>query len=702
MADLAQLEKALVNADAAGDVEAATAIAGEIKRIRPQRSMGEDLGRQVGLTARAAVKGAAGIPNMIGDALAGLTGNPGLFSQKLDSLLSRFLPTPETATERVAGDVAGALTATGALAKGAQLAAPTGPIAQKLAEALYGNMGAQTASTIASSGAAGITRESGGGPLAQVAAGLAAGVGVPMGMQAMANLASPQARLAASIQKSEKTPFAAEGERLARETGIELTPGAQTGNRFMTSMENTARRYAPTADRVQDIDVKIANQAINRVNSLADRISKSTADPEQLGDSIRSTVQSAAQKLDKMRSTTASNDYGLVRELADGQKVVRFQGFSDELKSIIDDYANVAGTDAQKVVSQASAALKRITGTIEKGVPDRVLETPTGRPIKLSGTPAVTGTIDNTIDEAIRTRSFYGQAARGSANVFEDIAPDLQRRLAARLFGAINRDIDNAAEGVDGPLKQALSVANANYRKASQSIEFLEKSALGKLVGDDIVDAALSGQKMNTASGEQFMQRIATMHPSVRRNSMEIIDRWNPELAKDLRANVLRSALDQGAAIPPSVKGSSQIPISFNRFLSALGSEKVGFQKNLESYGFTPKEIAEIRDVASAMLRQGDRTGTNFSNTEVMRQNMEISEAMGDAAMAATTGGFSGLLRNAAGKTMTIAGKRIGMNKVVDAMASAEGRKALKTVSSPQASPQAVIAAFSVIESEKE
>lgn len=35
MADLAQLERALVNADAAGDTDAATALAGEIKRLRP-------------------------------------------------------------------------------------------------------------------------------------------------------------------------------------------------------------------------------------------------------------------------------------------------------------------------------------------------------------------------------------------------------------------------------------------------------------------------------------------------------------------------------------------------------------------------------------------------------------------------------------------------------------------------------------------
>lgn len=662
----------------------------------PQRSMGEDLLRQIGLTARAGVSGVLGVPVMVGDALFGLAGQPGRTSSALNSVLNRVLPQPETATERVAGDIAGALAGAGGMAKAAGMAAPSSDLAQRVATVFAENVPAQLASSGAAAGASGVTRESGGGPAAQLVAGLGAGVAAPMALQALSTIPG-QAALRSSLKKSEGTEFAREGERLAQATGIDLTPAARTGNRFMASMENTARRYAPTSDRVQDIDVRIANQAIDRVNSLADRITKSSLDPEQLGNQVRATVQGAARQLDNIRTTIANKDYGLARQIAGDGKVIRLQGFADELKSIIDDYSNVAGADAQKVVAQARAALSRITGVVEKGVPDRVIEAPKGN-IKLYGSKEVTGTLDNTLDEALKTRSFYGKAARGSANVFEDIAPDLQRSLSSRLFGAINRDFDTAVENVDGRLREALAVANNNYKNASQSIEFLEKSALGRLIGDDLVDAAMTQKRVNTTSGEQIMQRIAGMHPSVRRNSIEILGNWNQELVQQIRSQFLRDALDQGMAMPPSVKGASQVPISFNRFLSALGSEKVGFQKNLESYGFTSKEIADIRDTAAAMLRQGDRTGTNFSNTEVMRQNMEIGEAIGDAAMAGATGGFSGLVRNAAGKALTLAGKRIGMNRIADAMASEEGRRALKTLSSPKASPQAIISAIETVD----
>lgn len=660
-----------------------------------QRSMGQDLGRQVGLTARAGIKGVLGLPTMVGDALFGVAGQPGRTSQALDRLLNRVLPEPENATERVAGDVAGALSGVGGIARLAQAASPASTLGQNVAKSLYANIPMQAASAVTGSGAAGVTREAGGGPLAQLAAGLVGGVAVPMGMQAAANAGS-SGTLARSLEKSAQRPFAQEGERLAADTGIELTPGARTGNRFMTAMENTARQYGPTSDRVQDIDLKIANQAISRVASIADKISKNTPDPESLGNQIQTTVQSAARQLDKMRSTVADRDYGLVRQIAGDGKVIRLQGFADELKSIIDEYSNVAGKDAEKAVAQARSALNRITGVVEPGVPTRVIEAPV-RNIKLYGDAPITGTLDNTINEAMRTRSFYGKAARGSTNAFENIASDMQRSLSSRLFRAINDDFDNAAQGANGPLKQALAQANSNYKKASQSLEFLEQSALGKLIGDDLVDAALSGAKVNTTAGEQITQRIAGMHPSVRKNSIEMLNRWNPQLATDIRAQFLRDALDRGMAMPPSTKGASQVPISFNRFLTALGSEKVGFQKNLESYGFTAAEIKDIKDTAAAMLRQGDRTGYNFSGTEVMRQNTETAQALGDAAISAATGGVTGLLKNAAGKGLTLAGKRIGMNKIVDAMASAEGRKALQTLSKPTASPQAIAAAFATI-----
>jgi hypothetical protein len=45
-----------------------------------------------------------------------------------------------------------------------------------------------------------------------------------------------------------------------------------------------------------------------------------------------------------------------------------------------------------------------------------------------------------------------------------------------------------------------------------------------------------------------------------------------------------------------------------------------------------------------------------------------------------------------------MAGKKIGMNKIANAMVTQEGRTALRTILRPNASPQAVISAFETVE----
>lgn len=159
---------------------------------QPQRSVGAELGRQVGLTARHAITGVAAIPAMAADAVAGVA-NKGLDvamgegqgfrfpkqAQALDNALTKAgLPQPETAQERVVGDATSAL-ASGAgvvglgqaLAKGA-----AAPVTRAVGETLAKGPGVQITSGATSAGAAGATREAGGSEAAQLAAGVAGAI----------------------------------------------------------------------------------------------------------------------------------------------------------------------------------------------------------------------------------------------------------------------------------------------------------------------------------------------------------------------------------------------------------------------------------------------------------------------------------------------------------------------------------------------
>lgn len=146
----------------------------------------QEAGRQLGLTGRAVLEGAASLPGMIANVPAAAsnllfgthipdqtTGVP----RALDAL---GFPQPENATERVVGNIAGAVSGVGATAKAAQLAeGPARAGANYVTQALQANLGTQGVAAAGGATGAGVARESGLGPGAQLAAGLAGGLIAP-------------------------------------------------------------------------------------------------------------------------------------------------------------------------------------------------------------------------------------------------------------------------------------------------------------------------------------------------------------------------------------------------------------------------------------------------------------------------------------------------------------------------------------------
>jgi len=119
---------------------------------------------------------------------------------------------------------------------------------------------------------------------------------------------------------------------------------------------------------------------------------------------------------------------------------------------------------------------------------------------------------------------------------------------------------------------------------------------------------------------------------------------------------VLREALDKAISIPTN--GASQVPLSYNRFITALQGEKTSFEKQLQSYGFQKDEINDIQNTVAAMSRAGHCTQQKTIN------GIKVPGV-----------------------------KFLSLRKISIAMAKPEGRIALRVVSYPKSSPQAVIAA---------
>jgi len=147
-----------------------------------------EAGRQVGLTARGAVTGAASPATMLGDPLNQLinmiTGsNIPSASESLQNLMNMAgVPQPRTPTERVSQDVVAGMSGVGAVPAIARGASKLAPQAMDMISPLLQRLGLQTTAAGAAGAGAGSVREGGGGQGAQIAAGLGAGLFAPASM----------------------------------------------------------------------------------------------------------------------------------------------------------------------------------------------------------------------------------------------------------------------------------------------------------------------------------------------------------------------------------------------------------------------------------------------------------------------------------------------------------------------------------------
>jgi hypothetical protein len=367
-----------------------------------------------------------------------------------------------------------------------------------------------------------------------------------------------------------------EPQRASQASGIPLTLGQETGSKALTSIENRLRELFPSKGTAHADEVAQVTAGVKRVDDLASQMGSATADPEAIGNQLRQSYKDTVGKIDKMRSSQAATDYGDVRKLAADQKVIGYKNTLDTLDQIIAANKNVPAGDAKRIAAQAQSIRDLL---------------------KKQGTA--------TVDDAMKTRSAWGKAAQRTGNIFSDIDPNANQVLAKRLFAAVNKDFDDASTA-STPIAQALRKANQNYAKASQSIDFIKKSALGKLLGEDVTDAAFTGNVASTKAPEAIAKRYLTMNPSEAKSVTAILQQHDPQTLQDVKSFVLRNGLE---AAKNDVPGAA--PISFAKFRKEI--DKV--QPKLQEMGFTNKEIADIKDVTDTMARAGDKAGANPSGT---------------------------------------------------------------------------------------
>lgn len=272
----------------------------------------ERAGRVAGLGARAIAKGVTAIPTLMADAAGEVINAAGGNIERPSTALERAfdrigLPRPANAVERISSDVTGALAGVGGqLAAARSMAAPAAAVptsGQRIAETLAQQPGRQLTAAATGPGAASLTRELGGGPVAQTVAGIAGGAApfVPQMLAGKQTLSAPVAR---------------EG----REAGYAIPPAEMRPN----LINNTLEGFSGKLQTRQVASYK--NQRVT--NTLA---SKALGLPE--GETITSDA------LDRIRSQ-AGKAYQAIKSIPSNFKTDK--QFADDLSQMGKDFAVAA------------------------------------------------------------------------------------------------------------------------------------------------------------------------------------------------------------------------------------------------------------------------------------------------------------------------------------------------------------------------
>lgn len=498
MADLSKLSNADLEAISAGrmqDVSQAglKMLAGEVSAVdtalgiqpsggrlelleaarNPQQvaTTDKDIARQVGLTARAGITGALGLPTLASDALVSLINMMGgkvpMPSQAQQQLLTRAgLPEPATPQERTVQDITAAM---GGVLGGYGLGAAMPPT-MAAREVLMSSPMFQLGSGAAAAGASALAREEGAGPLQQLGAGMLAGTVAPsagaagmVGAQAVGRGAKEMVR-----------PFTEQGREvivgnILRQLAREPESAAARMETYVPGVPG----YTPTAPQAAR-DIGLAG-AIPAVRAM-DETGRFAAQQMQANQARMSVLDRLAKDKDALTAAIAKRDEitSPLREQAFAKATIDPDTFQLQ---IADDVGGVI----QNILN--SPAGKR--GTVEKAMrfaDDR---------ISRASTP----------QELYEIRKDLRDAAQGLLDK-EGSAFSLAKGQLEQVIRAVDNTIEAAAPGYQDYLKK--------YAAASRGIERMEAAQefRGKVLGTVPVITDPSNQAQYMISQPQFVRAI--------------------------------------------------------------------------------------------------------------------------------------------------------------------------------------------------
>ena len=575
------------------------------------RGMGAELARQAGLATRYGVEGAAdalGIfSDPIGEAInAVLPGRPvgRLGDAARQATNAAGLPQPEGGLERVVGGASRAVAGAGPfLAAGgvaAQAPGMLGRFGQQLATAPTG----QAIASASGGASAEAAKESGIGPLGQVAAGLA-GALAPSGLAGLV-------RVAARGGDAGRKSMLATIEAFRQSGAGSPTVGQATEGRFARGTEALLGRAPGGAGVIARTGEAQQAGMGQRVQRIADSLSTRSS-PEQAGRAIENGVMGPGGFMARFRKT-ANGLYNRVDQFIPPDSPIPVTN----AKATLDKLASPTPGAVETSRVLASGKVADLRGALDAD-------------LQASLAAAGRGELPYAAVKALRTR--LGDIIADSA-----FATDVPTKQLKQVYGALTDDLTAAAVATGNPQAlEAVKRANSFYRAGMNRMEVLERVVERNGGPEKVFAAAMSGTREGGTTIRAVMQSL-------------------PEDGqKQLASAVIRR---MGRARPGSQDELGDV-FSSETFLT--GWDSLSKEAKSTLFGrFGPGYVRDMEQIAKATanLREGAKVFSNPSGTAQGTVQATTAGALmlgilsGNApAVAAIGGGVAG--SNGAARVMT-------------------------------------------------
>lgn len=403
-----------------------------------------------------------------------------------------------------------------------------------------------------------------------------------------------------------ESPTAKEGERLGKKLGVKFSGGELTGNAAARNVEDVLANSAKYSEKFSEENQKKTDAIVGNFKKTLDEVYPKSVSGLDVGDKISTSYKQTIDSLAKSRSQQFRSDLGLAKQASKGEAIIAPDNFVKVLKKYVSEGENPVAHPAQVAAArEAKAILENLK--IPSPKPSLLLDQ-NGDPIKF---PSAAESYKHlTIDDLQSGLQGYGDAAYTGGGILKKLASASDTRFAKEAKSALEKDMDSTASSGGNDAAKYLKNARDNFRKNSSKISDIEKSTLGKMIGD----AEYDSEGKITIPPEKMAAKFLSMGPTEISNTLKFLDKSNPEVANMARRYTLESVLEK------SMEGKGQrgegTSKSFpkSEFVKSLPSGD-----KLNAIMGSTKAANDVRDVAAALNRMIDYGAEKKGSQTAMR-----------------------------------------------------------------------------------